>query len=320
VVGTTPSSPPVAPTDVEEAYERIRDYVHETQLLRSQHLDALCDAEVFFKAEHLQKAGAFKTRGAVNAVMSLDALQASKGVATHSSGNHGGALARAAQLRGIPAHVVMPSNAVAVKQAAVLAYGGEVIECEPTLEAREAALREAVARTGAHFVPPYDDDRIIAGQGTAMLEVIRRQPDIDCCIVPVGGGGLLAGSAVVAAAHGIGVYGAEPEGADDAYRSFESGERVTTHVPDTIADGLLTTLGERNFELIRRHATGILLISDEEIREAMRLIWTRLKQVVEPSAAVTLAAIVRNPGIFRDKRVVAVLTGGNVDLDRLPFR
>ena len=304
---------------IREAHDRIRGDIHETPLLHSDRIDRICDAEVWFKAEHLQKAGAFKTRGAVNAVRSLPADVAARGVATHSSGNHGAALARAAALRGIPAWIVMPSNAVQVKKDAVRAYGGEVIECEPTLSARESTLAQITSSRGAHFVPPYDDDRVIAGQGTAMLEVLRQLDGIDCCIAPVGGGGLLAGSAVVAADAGIDVYGAEPEGADDAHRSLISGNRVEQHVPDTIADGLLTTLGARNFEIIRRLVKDILLVSDEEIRESMRLLWTRTKQVVEPSAAVTLAAIIRNPGVFRGRKVVAMLTGGNVDVDNLPF-
>jgi len=288
--------------------------------MQSELLSAMAGAPLWFKCENLQKAGAFKSRGAVNAVFSLADEEAARGVATHSSGNHGAALARAAQLRGIPAYIVVPENARAVKKAAIRQYGGEVIECAATLDAREARLAEVVASTGAWFVPPYDDDRIIAGQGTAALEMLEQVDGLECLVAPVGGGGLLAGSVIACADSGVAVFGAEPEMADDAYRSLQTGRRVTSHVPNTIADGLLTTLGKRNFEILRDRVAGILLVSEREIVDAMALVWTRLKLVVEPSAAVTLAAILRNPDVFTGKRTGAILTGGNVDIADLPFR
>lgn len=304
-------------TDVQDASRRILPHIHRTPVMESENLNELVGAKLFFKCEHLQKAGAFKTRGAVNAVFSLSDNEARKGVATHSSGNHGSALARAAMLRGIPAYIVLPRNAKTVKKATIRGYGAEIIECDPTLAAREARLAEVVGETGATFIPPYDDDRIIAGQGTAALEMLDQVPALDALVVPVGGGGLLAGTCIVGKRgeeDSVIVYGAEPEMADDARRSFITGERVTEHVPNTIADGLLTTLGERNFTIIRDLADDILLVSETEIVEATHLIWTRLKQVVEPSAAVTLAAAIRYPELFDGKRAGLVLTGGNVDL------
>lgn len=288
-------------------------------MLSSELINRAAGATLYFKCENLQKAGAFKARGAANAVFLLSEPEAAAGVATHSSGNHGAALARAAQLRGIPAYIVVPSNAKSVKKAAIREYGGQVIECEPTLAAREESLARVVADTGANFVPPYDDDRVIAGQGTAMLELAEQVPGLDQVVVPVGGGGLLAGVALVCEALGISVYGAEPVGADDACRSLATGVRVTSQQPDTIADGLLTTLGEKNFEIIRRLVTGVLLAGDADIVLAMRLLWSRMKLVVEPSAAITLAVIQQHPDIFRGRRVGVILTGGNVDLDHLPF-
>lgn len=306
--------------DVRAAAERIASSIHRTPVLTSELLDAIAGASLFFKCENLQKAGAFKSRGAVNAVMSLTDDEAARGVATHSSGNHGAALARAARLRGIPAWIVVPVNARAVKKAAIEQYGARIIECASTLEARESALARVLEETGACFVPPYDDDRIIAGQGTAVLELVQQVENLDCIVTPVGGGGLLAGSALVCDAEGIVIYGAEPENADDAFRSFQSGERVTSHVPDTIADGLLTTLGERNFDIISDKVDDILLVSEQQIVDAMELLWTRLKVVVEASAAVTLAAVLRHRELFAGRRVGAILTGGNVDVADLPFR
>jgi threonine dehydratase len=305
--------------DVRKARARIASYIHCTPIMTSQMLNEICGCELFFKCENLQKAGAFKSRGAVNAVMMLPDEVAAKGVATHSSGNHGSALARAAQLRGVPAYIVVPSNARAVKKAAIEQYGGQIIECEPTLAAREDSLQEVVDRTGAAFVPPYDDDRIIAGQATAMLELVEQVEGLESVIVPVGGGGLLAGTSIISDAHGIETWGAEPSGADDAHRSFHSGDLVRSHVPNTMADGLLTTLGERNFEIIHSLVRDILLVEETEIIDAMRLLWTRLKIVVEPSSAVAFAAILRNPDTFRGERIDVILTGGNVDLADLRF-
>jgi threonine dehydratase len=308
----------VSLTDVNAAFERIcaTTGVHQTPVMTSNSLDGLAGASLFFKCEHLQKTGSFKARGALNAVRSLDAVTAAKGVATHSSGNHGAALAWAAASRNIPAFVVVPSNAPLAKKQNIALHGAEIIECEPTLQAREATLAEVVRRTGATYIPPYDDERVIAGQGTASLELLAQVADLDIIVTPVGGGGLLAGS-ILSAGAGIKVFGAEPAMADDAFRSLASGIRVTTHTPQTIADGLQTTLGERNFAIIKPHCAGILLVSEDEIRAAMTLIWTRLKQLVEPSSAVTLAAVLRYPEHFAGQRVGLVLTGGNMTLPAL---
>lgn len=311
--------------DIRAARDRIQPYVHQTPLLSSEQLSRELGLEVFFKGEHLQKVGAFKARGAANTVFSLDDEAAIAGVATHSSGNHGAALARAAKLRQIPAHVVVPENANPTKVKAIEGYGAHVIRCEATLEAREQSLAAVITKTGATMVHPYDDPRVIAGQGTAALEVIEQVTGLglklDALITPVGGGGLLAGSAVACKARShANVFGAEPDGADDAYRSFYSGVRVTQHTPNTIADGLRTTLGAHNFEIIREKVDDIFLVSDDEIVAAMALIWTRLKQVVEPSSAVALAALMKNRDRFQDQTVCLILTGGNVDLANLPFK
>jgi threonine dehydratase len=314
----------VSLADVKAARERIRPYVHETPLLSSEQLSRELGINLYFKAEHLQKVGAFKARGAANTVYSLTDEQAANGVATHSSGNHGAALARAAQLRGIPAHVVVPQNANQTKVDAIASYGAHIIRCESTLAAREASLADVVTNTGAEVVHPYDDPRVIAGQGTCALEVLEQmgshRETLHALITPVGGGGLLAGSAVVVKARNHGdIFGAEPEGADDAYRSFKSGVRVTDQVPNTIADGLRTTLGERNFEIIKHDVDDVFVVSEEEIVHAMKLIWTRLKQVVEASSAVPFAALSKNRERFQGQTVCLVLTGGNVDLSDLPF-
>ncbi|PLW84363.1 serine dehydratase [Kineobactrum sediminis] len=315
----TKPSPVLA--DVQAARERIAGHIHETPVYSSELLDAHTGARVVFKCENLQKAGAFKARGASNAVFSLDDAQAALGVATHSSGNHGAALAMAARRRGITAHVVMPSNAPAVKKAAVVTYGGHVIECEPTLLAREAALAELVAATGAHVVHPYNDPRVIAGQGTVALEILEQVPDLEVIVVPVGGGGLLSGVAVAMKSlrPEVEVIAAEPAGADDAFRSFGLGRLVPQTAPDTIADGLLAGLGELNFALIQRYVDTIVTVTDDSIMAAMRLQWTRLKTVVEPSGAVSFAALLEHPERFRGRRVVSVISGGNLDPDRLPW-
>jgi threonine dehydratase len=308
---------------IEEAAERIAPYVHRTPIMGSRQLDERFGCTLLFKCEHLQKAGAFKARGAHNAVMQLSEQEAARGVATHSSGNHGAALALAGRNRGVPVYVVMPENAPEVKKEAVAGYGAEIVYCKPTLEAREATLSEVQARTGAHVVHPYEDPRIICGQGTTGIEVVRQCGDEppDVVIAPVGGGGLLAG---VAAAIGslvpnCEVIGAEPTGADDAFRSFRDRRWQPQLSPDTIADGLLTSLGIPNFEIILDRVHDIVTVSDESIVESMRLIWTRTKQVVEPSAAVSLAAVLEDRQRFANRRVVLVLSGGNVDLDRLPW-
>lgn len=307
--------------DIQAARERIAPHVHVTPVYRSALLDAHCGARVAFKCENLQKAGAFKARGANNAVFSLGDVEAHGGVATHSSGNHGAALAQAARGRDIAAHIVMPVSAPAVKKEAVAAYGGRIIECAPTLAAREAALAQLVAATGAHVVHPYTDPRVIAGQGTVALEILEQEPDLDVIVVPVGGGGLLAGVAIAIKSlrPGVEVVAAEPAGADDAFRSFGLGELQPQSAPDTIADGLLAGLGELNFALIQRYVDTILTVTDDNIVAAMRLQWSRLKTVVEPSGAVSFAALLEHPERFRGRNVVAVISGGNLDPDRLPW-
>lgn len=277
---------------------------------------------MFFKCENLQKVGAFKARGATNAVLSLADEAALRGVASHSSGNHAAAVARAAALRGVPAHIVMPRTAPRVKRAAVAGYGAEITECEPTLAAREEALAEVVERTGATFIHPYNDPLVIAGQGTAALELLEEIPDLDAMIAPIGGGGLLSGTVI--AAEGLSpdvtVFGAEPRGADDAFRSLRDGVIYPSVRPETIADGLLTSLSELTFAILHGRVAGILTVSEEGIVEAMRLVWQRAKLVVEPSGAVPFAAVLEYPDRFRDRRVGIILSGGNVDLDNLPWK
>lgn len=307
---------------IEQAAARIADYVHCTPILGSELIDRAAGCEIRFKCENLQKAGAFKARGAHNAVLSLSPGQRRGGVATHSSGNHGAALALAASRMGISANIVMPDNAPAVKVDAVRAYGGQITFCEATQAAREEALRVLCDRTGARFIPPYDHPDVIAGQGTAALEIaaqLRAPPDV--LVTPVGGGGLLAGCAIAGRAlmPDTQIMGAEPAGADDARRSLRSGVWQPQLAPDTVADGLRTSLGELNFAIIRREVDDILCAEDAAIIEAMRLVWTRMKLVIEPSAAVGLAAVLAQPARFAGKRIVIVLSGGNVDLDRLPW-
>ena len=316
-------SEPDLPTfdDIRAAQARIVGHVHRTPVLTSRLLDQHAGVHIAFKAENLQRAGAFKARGATNAVLSLDTATAAAGVATHSSGNHGAALALAAADRDIAAHIVMPSNAPDVKKAAVAAYGAHIIECEPTLEAREATLAKVVARTGAHVVHPYDDARVIAGQGTVGLEILEQIPQVDVVVVPVGGGGLLGGVALAVKTlrPEVEVVAIEPAGADDAFRSFGLGRRVLQSAPNTIADGLLTSLGVRNFALIQQYVDTIITVDDATIVEAMRLQWTRLKTVVEPSGAVSFAGLLEYPERFRGRRVAAVISGGNLDIDKLPW-
>lgn len=307
--------------DVLGAAARIAPFVHRTPVLTCSALDELCGARLFFKCENLQKVGAFKARGATNAVLSLSDDEAARGVATHSSGNHAQALALAARRRGIPAWIVMPTTAPAVKRAAVAGYGAVIVPCEPTLAAREQVLREVVARTGAAFVPPYDDERIIAGQGTAALELAAEAPGLDRVLCPVGGGGLLAGTAVALSgcAPAVKVVGCEPTGADDTARSFAAGRRLPAVDPRSVCDGLLTSVGERNFPLIARLVAGIWTVPDEAVIAAMRLLFERAKLVVEPSGAIGLAAALAHRDELAGARVGIILSGGNVDLDRLPW-
>jgi threonine dehydratase len=290
-------------------------------VLTSEHIDEIAGAHLFFKCENFQKTGAFKYRGASNAVLSLDNDTAMSGVATHSSGNHGAALAKAALQRGIAAHIVMPENASRVKFAAVRHYQGIVHVCKSTLQAREECLAALVKETGCTFVPPFDHAHIIAGQGTAAMEALQQVAEPDVIITPVGGGGLLAGTAIVSKDKNpqLRVLGGEPSGADDAFRSLQTGERILSQVPRTIADGLLTTLGDLNYDIIKSLVDGILVVDDAAIIEAMRLVWSRMKIVIEPSSAVPLAAVLQNKQSFIGQRVLIILTGGNVDLDRLPW-
>ncbi len=308
-------------TDIRAAHARIVDKIHRTPVLTSATLDALCGSQLFFKCENFQKIGAFKARGAANAVFSLTDAEAARGVATHSSGNHAAALARAARLRGIPAHIVMPSNAPKTKIESVRRNGGIIVFCEPTLVAREAECARIIAETGAQLVHPFDDYAVMAGQGTATLELLEQAPELDLIIVPVGGGGLLCGTAVAAkgARPGIRVIAAEPAGADDAARSFTAGHIIPLERASTVADGLRTSLGERNFPLIQQHVDGVVTVSEESIVAAMRRIWEVLKIIIEPSCAVPYAAIMEQKINVSGKRVGIILTGGNVDLDALPW-
>lgn len=307
--------------DIWRAAERIAAYAARTPVLRSQSLEAECAAELHFKCENFQRIGAFKFRGACNAVYALDAQAAARGVATHSSGNHAAALALAAQVRGIRAHVVMPENTVRVKVEAVRRLGADIMFCAPTHAARIAALAEVVARTGAVQVHPYANPRVIAGQGTATLELIREVGRLDAVIAPISGGGLLSGTAIAARAlcPDAEVFGAEPEGADDAARSFATGALQANARVETVCDGLRADLGAANFEILRSAGTRVLTVSDSETMAAMRLVFERLKIVIEPSAATPLAAIRKYPEHFAGKRVGVILSGGNVDLGALRF-
>lgn len=307
--------------DVEAAAVRIAPHVHRTPVLTSRFLNGLTGAELFFKCENLQKAGAFKARGASNAVFGLTEAQAARGVATHSSGNHGTCLSYAAGRRGIPCTVVMPRTAPQAKKDAVRGYGGRVVECEPSTSSREAVFAEVVAETGAEFVHPYNDPRVIAGQGTCSLELIADVPELDAVIAPIGGGGMISGTCLALShvAQGVKIYAAEPEQADDAFRSFRAGHIIADDAPETVADGLKVPLKELTWHFVRSHVTDILTASEEEIVEAMKLIWKRMKIVMEPSSAVPLATILKNPDLFRGQRVGVIITGGNVDLDKLPW-
>lgn len=306
---------------VRDAAARIAPHARVTPVLRSAALDALAGAELHFKGEHLQRGGAFKFRGACNAVWSLSDGQAAHGVVTHSSGNHGNALALAAATRGITAHVVVPQGAVRAKLEAIERAGAVLHRCAPTQAAREAMCAEVQRVTGAELVHPYADTRVMAGQGTLVLELLQQTPGLDALITPVGGGGLASGVAI--AAHAINpalnLFGAEPLGADDAAQSLAHGTRVTTVVPDTVCDGLRALVGERNLDALRTHHVELVTVSDAETIAAMKLLWSELKQVVEVSSATVLAAILKQPRHFAGRRVGVVLTGGNVDLDALPW-
>lgn len=306
---------------IRAAHERIRERIHRTPVLTSSTLDEHSGGALFFKCENMQKGGAFKARGATNAVFSLTDAEAARGVATHSSGNHAAALSRAAQLRGIPAYIVMPNNVPKAKRAAVERLGGKVVFCEPTIAAREAAAAKIIADTGATLIHPYDDLRVMAGQGTATLELLEQVPELDTLTCPIGGGGLISGTAVAALAlkPGIRVIGAEPAGADDAFRSYKAGKRIPLTQANTIADGLRGSLSDRTFMEIRSHVADVVTVSEEAIVAAMRSIWEVLKIVIEPSAAVPYAAVIEKKIDVRGRRVGIILTGGNLDLDSLPW-
>jgi len=308
-------------SDINAAHERIKGLIHKTPVLTSATINNILHAEIFFKCENFQKVGAFKFRGASNAVLSLSNEDAHKGVATHSSGNHAAALSLAARIRGIKAYIVMPENAPEVKKKAVAGYGGEIIFCKPTLEARETTLETVVQQTGAVFIHPYNNFQIISGQGTAAKELLEERPDLDIVMAPVGGGGLLSGTSI--ATKGMSkhakVIGAEPKGADDAYRSFKSGTIIPMVNPQTIADGLRTSLGTLTFVVIRDKVDDIVTVSEQSIVDAMRLVWERMKIIIEPSSAVPLAALLEKELDVAGKRVGIILSGGNVELSNLPF-
>lgn len=303
------------------AHERIKPYIHRTPVLTSTYLNELTGAELFFKCENFQKAGAFKVRGASNAVFGLDEETARKGVATHSSGNHALSLSYAAGRRGIPCHVVMPRTAPQAKKDAVRGYGGIITECEPSTSSREAVFAEVQAETGAEFVHPYNDPRVIAGQGTCSKELIEQVQGLDAVVAPIGGGGMVSGTCLTLSnlAPQVEIYAAEPEQADDAYRSFKAGHIIADDAPQTVADGLKVPLKELTWHFVSNYVTDILTASDPEIVDAMKLTWQRMKTVMEPSSAVPLATIMKNKDKFAGKRVGVIITGGNVDLDHLPW-
>jgi threonine dehydratase len=306
---------------IRTAHQTIRPYVHRTPVLTNSWLNDACGASLFFKCENFQKIGAFKARGATNAVFSLDDEAARRGVATHSSGNHGAAVARAAKLRGVPAHIVMPSNSAKVKIRAVQAYGAEVVFCEPTEQSREFECGEVINKTGAIMIHSFENEHVIAGQGTAAMELLEDVPDLDVIMCPVGGGGLLSGTAIAAKSMRpeIKVIAAEPQNADDAAQSFHAGRRLVTEKKFTIADGLRTNIGEPNFPIIQRYVDDIVTVSEEAIVSAVRTIWETMKIVIEASSAVPYAAIAESKIDVVGKRIGIILTGGNIDLDALPW-
>ncbi|MFK7761760.1 MAG: beta-hydroxyaspartate dehydratase BhcB [Roseobacter sp.] len=306
---------------VRAAYARIKPYIHETPILTSSYFNEVTGADLFFKCENFQKAGAFKVRGASNAVFGLSDAVAAKGVATHSSGNHALSLSYAAGRRGIPCHVVMPRTAPEAKKAAVRGYGGIITECEPSTTSREAVFAEVQAETGAEFVHPYNDPRVICGQATCSLEMLSQVENMDAVIAPIGGGGMISGTCLTLSnlAPKMEIYAAEPDQADDAARSFRAGHIIADDAPVTIADGLKVPLKENTWHFVSHFVTDVLTASEQEIIDAMKITWERMKIVMEPSCAVPMAAILRNPDVFRGKRVGVVITGGNVDLNKLPW-
>lgn len=314
---------PLTPTfdHIKKAHALIKKYANRTPVFTSRSVDERARGKIFFKCENFQRVGAFKFRGACNAVFSLSDEEAQKGVATHSSGNHAQAVALAAKMRGIPAFVVMPENAPKIKVKAVKGYGAKITFCESTQQARESTLEEVVSQTGATFIHPYDDARVIAGQGTAAIELLEDHPDLDMILTPVGGGGLLSGSSISAKAikPKLSVIGTEPEMADDAFRSYKSGKRIPVQNPDTIADGLRTSLGELPFSIITQNVDDIVTVSEKSIKESMRFIWERMNMIIEASCAVPVSAVFDKKVDIKGKKVGIIITGGNVDLDNLPW-
>ena len=308
--------------DVVAACERIRPHIHRTPVLTSSYYNELTGVELFFKCENFQKAGVFKVRGACNAVFGLSEEQAKFGMCTHSSGNHALSLSYAAGRRGIPCNVVMPRTASQAKMDAVRGYGGVITECEPSTSSREAALVEVQARTGGEFVHPYNDPRVIAGQATCSRELLDQVEDLDTIIAPIGGGGMISGTCLTKSyiAPEVDVYAAEPKNADDAYRSLKAGHIIADDAPETVADGLKVPLKDLTWHFVRTHVTDILTATEDEIVYAMKLTWKRMKIVMEPSSAVPLATILKNKDVFRGRRVGVIITGGNVDLDKLPWQ
>ncbi|MDQ1332290.1 MAG: threonine dehydratase [Bacteroidota bacterium] len=308
-------------SDIRFAHSRIVKFIHKTPVMRSQQLNRLFDCELYFKCENFQKVGAFKFRGATNAVLSLSDAEKKRGVVTHSSGNHAAALALAASMNGVKPFIVMPETAPVVKKNAVTGYGAEITYCKPTLQAREETTRRIMDKTGAILIHPYDNFNVICGQGTAALELLSEKDDLEIVIAPVGGGGLLSGtSTCVKGINGkIKVIGAEPLNANDAWKSFTSGILTPSVNPSTVADGLLTSLSELTFSVIRKNVDLILTATEESIIECMLLVWERMKIIIEPSSATVLAIIKENPDLFRKKKVGLIISGGNVDFRKLPF-
>ncbi|MCL4269755.1 MAG: pyridoxal-phosphate dependent enzyme [Anaerolineales bacterium] len=308
--------------DIQQAAQRIKPYIHRTPILTNESLNQQVGVQVFLKCENFQKVGAFKFRGASNAVWSLSEEEARRGVITHSSGNHAQALALAARMRGVPAYIVMPNNAPQVKKNAVVGYGGQITFCEPTLAARESTMERIRLDTGATVVHPYNDERVIAGQGTAALELLEDVPDLDGILAPVGGGGLLSGTSIAATEtrKGIRVIAGEPEMADDAFRSLQAGEIIPSLHPKTVADGLLTSLGSLTFPIIRERVDQIVTVSEAGIIAAMKFIWERAKIIIEPSSAVPIGVLWEKKIDLSGLRVGVILSGGNVDLEKLPWQ
>ena len=307
--------------DIQQAHKRIESLVHRTPIITSSSINEILGCEIFLKCENFQKVGAFKFRGASNAVRLLSKDDAQKGVATHSSGNHAAALSLAAKQLGVPAYIVMPENAPEIKKKAVAGYGAKITFCKPTLQAREDTLHKVQQETGATFIHPYDNFNVICGQGTAAKELLEDKNDLDIVLAPIGGGGLMSGTVLSSKAMNpnIKVYGAEPLLADDAYRSFKKGKLIPAGPPKTIADGLLTSLSPLTFEIIKSNVDDVFTVSEESIIQAMRMVWERMKIIIEPSSAVPIAAILENKAVFENQKIGIIISGGNVDLNKLPF-